>query len=163
MLEATLRVIEHGGVAAVTHRAVAREAGLPATSAAYHFGSVDALLVAALVRAVDRYSALLRRAAAAPDPIAALAKALAGELDGRRRPFVAEYELYLLAARRPALRPAAQRCVDDLAALARLRSDDPLAVRAFCAGVDGLLVQTLVTGTALTAREIEAVLRRLLT
>lgn len=165
LLEAALRVVARDGVAGVTHRSVAKEAGLPASSAAYYFGSVDDLLVAALVGAADAYSALLREAAAAPDPVAALAAALAGELAEQRRPLVAaEYELYLLAARRPALRPVAARCVDDLAALARgcVGDDAPEAVAAFCAGVDGLMVQALVTGATPDAAEIEAVLLRLL-
>ncbi|MCH0539852.1 TetR family transcriptional regulator [Streptomyces sp. MUM 203J] len=164
LLEAALRVVARDGVAGVTHRSVAKEAGLPASSAAYYFGSVDDLLVAALVWAADAYSALLREAAAAPDPVAALAAALADELAEERRPLVAaEYELYLLAARRPALRPVAARCVDDLAALARgCVGDAPGVVTAFCAGVDGLMVQALVTGATPGGPEIEAVLRRLL-
>ncbi|WP_177204497.1 MULTISPECIES: TetR/AcrR family transcriptional regulator [unclassified Streptomyces] len=163
LLEAALRVVERDGVAGVTHRSVAAEAGLPASSAAYYFGSVDELLTAALVWAADQFSGLLRAAAAAPDPVAALAAALAAELAEERRPFVAaEYELYLLAARRPALRPVARRCVDDLAALARACTGDPAAVTAFRAGVDGLLLQSLVTGATPGAGDIEAVLRRLL-
>lgn len=162
LLEATLRVVERDGVAGVTHRAVAKEAGLPPSAATYYFSTVDDLLVAALVWAADRYSALLREAATAADPIAALAHRLADELTEGRTPFVSEYELYLLAARRAPLRPVARRCVDDLAALARSRTEDPVAVRAFCAGVDGLLVQALVTGATPDAREIQNVLEYLL-
>ncbi|WP_262387067.1 TetR family transcriptional regulator [Streptomyces sp. TRM49041] len=162
LLEAALRIVERDGVTGVTHRSVAKEAGLPPSSATYYFATVDELLVAALARSADRYSALLREAAAAPDPVAALARRLAAELAEGRLPFIAEYELYLLAARQPALRPVAQRCVDDLAALARGRTDDPVAIRAFRAGVDGLLVQALVTGATPDAREIEAVLDHLL-
>jgi hypothetical protein len=50
LIEATLQVVAREGVAGVSHRAVAREAGLPATAAAYHFASIDDLLTAALTR-----------------------------------------------------------------------------------------------------------------
>ncbi|GGO98949.1 TetR/AcrR family transcriptional regulator [Wenjunlia tyrosinilytica] len=159
LLEAALRVVERDGVAGVTHRAVAKEAGQPPSSATYYFESIDDLLVAALVRSVDAYAARLREATESPDPVAALAETLAAELARGRAPVIAEYELYLLAARRPALRATAQRCVDDLAALARRCTGDPVAVKAFCACVDGLLLQALVTGASPDASGIEAVLR----
>ena len=59
LIEATLAVIERDGLAGVTHRAVTREADLPATSAAYHFASIDDLLEASLLaRRPDRRSSV---------------------------------------------------------------------------------------------------------
>src|SRR3954467_8683342 len=49
LIEATLRIIERNGVAGVTHRTVAAEAGVPTTSTTYHFSSLDDLLIAALI------------------------------------------------------------------------------------------------------------------
>jgi DNA-binding transcriptional regulator YbjK len=49
IIEATLRVIERDGVAGVTHRTVAAEAGVPTTSTTYHFTSLDDLLTATLI------------------------------------------------------------------------------------------------------------------
>src|SRR5690606_3613489 len=49
IIEATLRVIERDGVAGVTHRSVAREAGIPTASTTYHFATLDDLLIATLI------------------------------------------------------------------------------------------------------------------
>ena len=43
IIAAALRVIEREGVAGVTHRTVATEAGVPTTSTTYHFTSLDDL------------------------------------------------------------------------------------------------------------------------
>lgn len=40
MIEAALRVAERDGVAAITHRAVAQEAGVASTAGTYHFPTV---------------------------------------------------------------------------------------------------------------------------
>ena len=48
ILEATLRVIGRSGREAVTHRAVAEEAGVPLGSTTYYFDSRDDLLGQAL-------------------------------------------------------------------------------------------------------------------
>lgn len=49
IIDATLRVVERDGVAGVTHRTVAREAGVPTASTTYHFASLDDLLLATLI------------------------------------------------------------------------------------------------------------------
>ena len=62
ILEATLRVIGREGREAVTHRAVAEEAGVPLGSTTYYFDSRDDLLGQALERVsaqeVERYASL---------------------------------------------------------------------------------------------------------
>ena len=50
ILDATIRIIGRGGVAAVTHRAVAQEAGVSLSSTTYHFASKDAIVGDALRR-----------------------------------------------------------------------------------------------------------------
>ena len=71
IIAATLAVVERDGVAGVSHRAVAREAGVPASSALYYFATLDDLLVAALTAAAEEYArqfdALCRRG---NDPLA---------------------------------------------------------------------------------------------
>ena len=52
LLEAVIRLLESDGPSAVTHRAVAREAGVPLAAATYYFASIDDLLVTAMKRAV---------------------------------------------------------------------------------------------------------------
>src|SRR4029450_13043971 len=62
ILEAALRVIGRSGREAVTHRAVAEEAGVPLGSATHYFDSRDDLLAEALehvaAEAVRRYARL---------------------------------------------------------------------------------------------------------
>ena len=48
IVEATIRIIGRGGPAAVTHRAVAEEAGVSLSSTTYHFASKDQIVDAAL-------------------------------------------------------------------------------------------------------------------
>jgi DNA-binding transcriptional regulator YbjK len=115
ILDGTLRLIGRRGPEAVTHRAVAAEAGVPLASITYYFGSRDGLLDEALRHVAEEEMAALRALAQAPpaDPTPeALADVLVGLLargvaDGGRA-LVAEYELWLEAARRPALRPSAR-------------------------------------------------------
>lgn len=159
LLDATLQVIERDGVAGVTHRRVTSEAGLPATSAAYHFDSITDLLQAALRRTDDQSAAALEIIAAADDPIAALAAWLVRDFAESQRRCVAEYELFLHAARTPSLRSAALRWVTDLTSLVSGWTDDRATQRRVCAYVDGLLVQSLVAADIPPAAEVEADLR----
>ena len=54
LLDAVIRLLESDGPSAVTHRAVAREAGVPLAAATYYFASIDDLLVTAMKRAVEQ-------------------------------------------------------------------------------------------------------------
>ncbi|WP_083792889.1 TetR/AcrR family transcriptional regulator [Kribbella flavida] len=64
LIEATLRVVARDGVSGVSHRTVAREAGRPATAAAYYFSGIDGLLLQALLTnrppSAARFEAILR-------------------------------------------------------------------------------------------------------
>lgn len=159
IIAATLAVVERDGVAGVSHRTVAREAGVPASSALYYFATLDDLLVAALAAAAEEYTAqyaALRRAGTAPlDAVAELIGDCAGPA---RRRGIAERELALLAARRPALHPLARRWPDLVAQAAREHTEDPLAVAAVAAAADGLCTQVLLD--PLPPAEIRAVLLR---
>ena len=53
LIEAVLRIMEHEGPSAVTHRSVAKEAGVPLAAATYYFDSIDDLLVTAMRHAAD--------------------------------------------------------------------------------------------------------------
>jgi DNA-binding transcriptional regulator YbjK len=162
LIEATLAVIERDGVAGVTHRAVTGEAGLPATSAAYHFASIDDLLEASLLHADQVAADALARCAADPDPVGALADWVATECAGQSARLTAEYELYLYASRVASMRAAAARWLTDLSALVGQWTPDPQMRRAVCAYVDGLCIQSLATGAAPAADEIAATIGALL-
>jgi DNA-binding transcriptional regulator YbjK len=162
LIDATLAVIERNGIAGVTHRAVTREAGLPATSAAYHFASIDDLLEASLLHADQVAAEALARCAADPDPIAALARWIASDFSGQTSRLTAEYELYLYAARVPSMRAAAARWLTDLGTLVGQWTSDERARRTVCAYVDGLCIQALVAGQTPDADDVAATIRALL-
>ncbi|MFC6091469.1 TetR/AcrR family transcriptional regulator [Saccharothrix lopnurensis] len=152
ILEAVLRVVERDGAAGVSHRSVAREAGVPPTSATYYYATLDDLLIATLTWSADETAAGFRALDPAP---AAVAGFLADAVGPHRGRTLAGYELYLLAARRPGLRPAARRWFEGLADPAGAR--DPVVLRALLAGLDGLLIQGLIADRPPTAGELEPV------
>ncbi len=168
ILDATARVIERDGVAGVSHRAIAREAEVPAASIAYYFAGIDDLLVATLLESVDLLIAdVARMRERAPadgrEWARAIAENLALMIDERRARTIAEYELYLLAARRPALRPAARRWIEVASAqVGEAREVDAGVVKALFAAIDGLLMQALIAAEPPTADDFEPALHFLL-
>ncbi|MFI0977435.1 TetR/AcrR family transcriptional regulator [Streptomyces sp. NPDC021093] len=165
IIEATLRVVERDGAAGVSHRTVAREAGLPTTASTYYFQSLDDLLTAALTSVMNEDAARMRQLIAETDAGADSLHTMAGlmaEVVATPGHLLAEYELFLLAARRPELREATDRWLDALADFARRFTDDPVRIRTVTAVVDGLLLQALLTDQPPSAAEFEAVLRSLL-
>lgn len=160
-----MRVIARDGASGVTHRTVAREADLPTTATTYYFSSIDALLTAALTQCMEEDSARIEALVAAPgegvDKRRSLALLMAEILTPPGH-LLAEFELYLLAARRPEQRAATRRWKEALAAFARAFTDDPLRVKLFTRAYDGLLLQALLDDEPPTADEFEALLRELL-
>ncbi|GAA1535259.1 TetR family transcriptional regulator [Actinomadura kijaniata] len=165
LIEATVRVVARDGVAGVSHRAVAREAGQPPTAAAYHFRSIDDLLTAALTRCMEQDAARMRALAARADGSAAglrdLAELMCAVVADPDH-LLAEYELYLLAARRPELRGPTSDWLAAVTELGRRYTDDPVRLRLLAGAVDGLLMQALLTDEPPTPEEFEAVLRAVL-
>ncbi|MEU3404285.1 TetR family transcriptional regulator [Streptomyces sp. NPDC006670] len=160
IVDAAIRVVGAKGIAGLSHRSVAAEADVPLGSTTYHFKTLDDLLVAALRQANEAYAPeLVLRPG--EDLAGALAR-LPGELLGAGRGRAElEYELYLEALRRPALRPvAAEWCEAVVEALAE--HTDPVTARALVALLDGLTLQTLLTDTPYDERSARALLTRLL-
>jgi len=176
ILDATLRVIGRSGRQAVTHRAVAEEAGVPLGSTTYYFDSRDDLLQQALEHVaaseVVRYGELgdeLRRVKSPRE----LADRLIDELVAAARDriaYIAEYELWLEAGRRPELREAAQSWCDAeqravAGAMEGLGSSDPRADASLVvAALDGLGERVLAReeDPAAAAKELRPELRRLI-
>lgn len=158
--EATMRVIGRGGVAAVTQRAVAAEAGMTPSLVSYHFPTVDALLSATLAAVNDSYVAALGRCAQQDDPVRALADLLAAA--DRTDALAAEYELFLQAGRRPALRDEWVRWTTALDAVLTPFVPDRTARTAAAVGVDGLFLRCWCDPVPWSATACEAVLRALL-
>ena len=103
-------------MAGVSHRSVAREAGVPTTSTTYYYATLDELLIATLTWSAEEHGRELPpRSSLTPAAVARFIADAAGEHRGRT---LAEYELYLLAARRPELRAAARRWISLMAEVA---------------------------------------------
>src|SRR3954451_10777054 len=110
ILHATLELIERGGVEAVTHRAVGEASGVPLGSVTYYFPTKDELLREALEcwvsEEVERLSAVA--AAIEGEQLSPEERAARwGELLRGNDPHqIAQFDLYLQAARDPSLRGA---------------------------------------------------------
>ena len=123
LLRAALELLAEGGVKAVTHRAVAARAGLPLASTTYYFTSIDQLTEEALLLAVEERVTLLEpftRPGARPEMNAEqLARAYLSTVLARPRfDIVAQLEIYLEAARNPALQEAASGAIVEFEVLA---------------------------------------------
>jgi len=165
IIDAAIRVVGEKGIAGLSHRSVAAEADVPLGSTTYHFKTLDELLVAALRQANEGFAEVVAASGGLTDPHTDLADELAawlGEwLAGDPTGVELEYELYLAALRRPALRPVAAEWADGLAALLARRTD-PLTSRALVALMDGICLQVLLTGTPYDERYAREVLARVI-
>ncbi|MFF0046258.1 TetR/AcrR family transcriptional regulator [Streptomyces sp. NPDC005498] len=165
IIDAAIRVVGAKGIAGLSHRSVAAEADVPLGSTTYHFASLDELLIAALRRSNENFARAMRESEALLAPDADLAEALARLLGewfsgGRGRPEL-EYELYLAALRRPALRPVAAEWTDGTAELLARRTD-PATARALTALMDGICLQVLLTGGTYDAAYAREMLARII-
>jgi DNA-binding transcriptional regulator YbjK len=179
LLREALRLVAHGGLQAVTHRAVERAARLPHGSVTYYFGSRDDLVLAMVDRLVDdceRAVAVIARDVAmalARSPgrerldVDRAADALTAWMDEDHERHLARLELELAAARDPRLR---RRMTDAALVFWRLcapialalGSEDPeLDGRAMASMIDGLLIDRLAHEPA-DPRVIRVAVRRLL-
>lgn len=158
ILEAALRIVATEGPEALTHRRVAREAGVPLAATTYWFASKQSLLAEAYTLAAARDVERIEEVVAtlkhdglpsADDLAALLAELAARELHDQRSGLIAGYALCLEAARRPALREISRGWTDAYVALAaallvaagseRPEQDAQLLV----AALDGLLLEQL--------------------
>ncbi|MFJ3668623.1 TetR/AcrR family transcriptional regulator [Streptomyces sp. NPDC090106] len=148
IIDAAIRVVGAKGLSGLSHRSAAAEADVPLGSTTYHFSTLDELMVAALRQANEGFAKVVAARGGLEDPAADLAGELAGWmgewLAGDRTGVELEYELYLAALRRPALRPVAAEWAEDLAALLTPRTD-PVTARALVALMDGICLQVLLT------------------
>jgi DNA-binding transcriptional regulator YbjK len=176
ILEAALRVIGRSGREAVTHRAVAEEAGVPLGSTTYYFDSRDDLLGQALEHVAaseaERYAKRAEELRDVKTP-RELADRLIEELVAAaedRIAYIAEYEIWLEAGRRPELREAAQNWCDAeqrsvAVAMEALGSSDPATdASLIVAAIDGLGERVLAReeDPAEAAKEFRPELRRLI-
>lgn len=170
ILRAALRVIGEGGVAGLTNRRVAKEAGLSLGSLTYHFASQTDLLRESLLLFVEeetsRITALADSLSGSVTDIAdaaAVVERVTSELAFGREE-IGSFEVYLQAGRDPELHEAAQRCYaayDHVAAtvLAMLGIAEPeRAARAMVALISGTQLRRLATGATDTTGIADALL-----
>jgi DNA-binding transcriptional regulator YbjK len=179
LLDAAIHLIGEHGLDAVTHRAVAAEAGVPAASTSYYFRSKDELIDEALRTLAEREIERLRErraalgAAGAAD-LAATTEALSAWIEEQMSPagrvaMLAQYQLQLEAARRPEAREilaAWKEGTDELAETAMralgARDVETAGILLVCA-VDGLRLRLMASGhEPLTGAKLRAVVRALL-
>lgn len=152
IIDAAIRVVGRNGIAGLSHRTVAAEADVPLGSTTYHFASLDELLVAALRQANEGFASAVRESGALARPDCDIADELAritgrwltGDRTGGTGVEL-EYELYLAALRRPALRPVAAEWCDGVMKILAGRVDTVTAC-GLVALLDGICLQVLLTG-----------------
>jgi DNA-binding transcriptional regulator YbjK len=161
-------LLSQRGVGAVSHRAVARQAGVPLAATTYYFTSLEALL-GETVQALA--AAWLGRARAALDllpaqltgatGLAEAAVAVAVPSDPDRDDLSAMYDRYLEAGRSPALRPVVEAydtALDDLLAQVLPRAGQPGdRARLLLAVIDGAVLRALAEGRPPRAAAVSAV------
>ena len=171
LLRATLSVIAERGVGATSHRAVAEAAGVPVAATTYYFSSLDEMLEEALrlfvrdeVESIGALTATLEEVSgSASDIIRAVATGL------RDASSAAQFDLYVEASRRPALREVVVESLTAYRALAEslLRHvgarDPEIAAPLVVALLDGLAVQHIAVGDGEREQHIVAGLEALLT
>jgi len=164
LVATALDVIAEHGVAGTSHRAIARAADVPLGSTTYHFSTLDELLTAAFtVQAKAVADALDERMRTAGDREAALnalADHLAQDLLGSERPLVLAVELYVAAARRPALRAVTQAWMLRSRRALELHFD-PVTARELDALIEGLVLHQALSTEPMTTDEVRHALHRI--
>lgn len=164
LLEAVVHVVAEKGLRGLTYRAVAERAGVNNTLIAHHFGSRDALLVAAVEWATERSVQLsdLSGSLALDDDFAqALVDLVRSEPDLQ----VFQYEMILESRRRPELRPAVVRLYDtyihslESSLEAQGYAAPSSLARAVFGALDGLVIQELAMADPESGVVREAIVR----
>jgi len=167
ILRATLRILGREGTAAITHRSVAEEAGVPIAATTYYFSSKEDLIREALhlhaEMEAERVAEATRTLGEGPTTVEALAEHLADFVDyglgAGRQALIAEYELLLQAARDPGLESLSRVFYERVRGqleetLTELGARNPTAAaRLIMAVLAGLEVDNLATPTTHLSRE----------
>lgn len=148
LLRATVKVVARGGLRALTYRAVAEEAGVAHALVRFHFGSRDALIVAATEYSLPeaiRVGGLESTSTDVDDYASGLHGVIVDEADLT----AFQYEVILEARRRPELRPVVRELYDAFwtTATEDLRhrgvAADEAMGRLVFAALDGLVFQSV--------------------
>jgi TetR/AcrR family transcriptional regulator, regulator of biofilm formation and stress response len=115
IIDAAVRIIATRGLPALTHRNVAREAKVPLAATTYYFASKEEILrealealAAAEVERLAELASTIRSVSSTAELAELVAQALLPDPEEAERRWLAQFEIYLEAARNPALRPAVE-------------------------------------------------------
>ncbi len=160
VLDATLALIGRSGLASVSQRAVAAEAGVPPSVVQYYYAAMSDLITATLAAVNDRYITDLEALPDGARGVDALAALICGYAAKDHNSLVAENELWLLAARDPTLTHEWTRWHEALSrTAARLVGNDGLAREMLITIYSGLYVRAA-TEPNLKRRTVAALLRQ---
>jgi DNA-binding transcriptional regulator YbjK len=163
LIDAALRVIAERGVAGTTHREIARAADVPLGSTTYHFSSLDEVLAAAFTRHVDAAAQIFdERLGAATDrdsAIEAVITLVRDDLIGSPNDLVMTVELYVAAARNPALRAVTQAWMQR-SRNALEQHFDPTTAREVDALIEGLVLHSVLSTDPMTPEQIRHAVER---
>ncbi|RDI67510.1 TetR family transcriptional regulator [Nocardia pseudobrasiliensis] len=166
--EVVEELIAERGIEGLSHRAIAERADISLSSTTYHYKDREALIRVGLQRAVDRFACFMRvwTDKHADDTTEELIEALTDSVvlsttgPGRINAVV-EYELYLAALRRPALRELAARSaaitVDAMTPLL-----GPVRAAALQAALNGLCLQSMTAPNPPERSDIRAIVAQVL-
>ncbi|XXX74580.1 TetR family transcriptional regulator [Sorangium sp. So ce134] len=163
LVATALDVIAEQGVAGASHRTIARAADVPLGSTTYHFASIDDLLAAAFSlhaeTVASRFEAQMRAACGREAAVELLVEHLTADLLGSPRDLVLSVELYVAAARRPALRAVTQAWMLRSRRALELHFD-PVTARELDALIEGLVLHSALSTDPMTAEQIRHAIYR---
>jgi DNA-binding transcriptional regulator YbjK len=158
-----MRVIIAGGLAGLTHRAVADEAKVPLGSTTYYFADRDDLLVAAMEVAIKVERGLIAKYVESNEGTLAhrLAKFISAQTVNRtaRDRLRAAYELYVVGARSRTLRKISAQWDSVLRDAIASRCDEETARHLYTA-VSGLALEAAVADVRVDAADATRLLAR---
>ncbi|MEU6739788.1 TetR/AcrR family transcriptional regulator [Streptosporangium sandarakinum] len=165
LIDAALTVIAERGVAATTHREIARVADVPLGSMTYHFTSLEEVLTEAFTRHAESVARVFdERLSTAPDREAAIEAVIAlvaDDLLGSRHDLVLSVELYVAAARNPTLRAVTQAWMTR-SRRALERHFDATTARELDALIEGLVLHSALSTDPMTPEQIRHAVHRFL-
>lgn len=165
LIDAAVTVIAEHGVAGATHREIARAADVPLGSMTYHFSSLDEILAEAFTRHAESVASVFdERLGAARDreaAIEAVVQLVSADLLGSQRDLVLSVELYVAAARKPALRAVTQAWMGR-SRRALERHFDPTTARELDALMEGLVLHSALSTDPMTPEQLRRAIERFL-
>ncbi|MER5647675.1 TetR family transcriptional regulator [Streptosporangium sp. NPDC002524] len=165
LIDAALTVIAERGVAGTTHREIARVADVPLGSMTYHFTSLEEVIAEAFTRHADAVARVFdERLGAAGDREAAVEAVItlvSDDLLGSRHDLVLTVELYVAAARDPALRAVTQAWMAR-SRRALERHFDATTARELDAFIEGLVLHSALSTDPMTPEQVRHAVHRYL-